>query len=114
VAAAAFTFLAVAVLVMHGVDTTPSHGAEVRGAHGVAVHADHHDACADCIPAHHLIAVCVAVVGTVAVRQFARLRPSNGPWWPAAQLRRAGLSTRSAAPPPWLDPPWIRLAVNRR
>lgn len=111
--------LAGALLFMHGLDA----GASTSGLHGAvaaapATHPHHSDApvehrdtgCAGCTVGH-VMAACVAVVGTVMGLRLARRVTAMR--WSAllvAAVGRAWTARHQPRPP---DPVWVRLAVMR-
>jgi hypothetical protein len=105
------------LILMHAVDlvpaeaTSPSEHAAVDRAGAVELHGGHDHGCDGCHLGLHMTAVCVAVLGSIAVWRLARHfagRTSTMDSSPSAAER--------PAPPPLLRggrPPWVALGVMR-
>jgi hypothetical protein len=105
------------LILMHTVDlapaeaTSPSEHAAVDGADAVELHGGHDHGCDGCHLGLHMTAVCVAVLGSIAVWRLARHIAGD-----TSTMDSSSSAAERPSPPPLLRsgrPPWVALGVMR-
>ena len=106
------------LILMHTVDlapaeaSNPSEHAAVDAAGPVELHGGHDHGCDDCHLGMHMSAVCVAMLGSIAVWRFARHRAGDAS---TVDTSLSGTAGRPEPPPLLLSgqPAWVALGVMR-